>query len=52
MDLLICSNIYGGVIDFENMDTRKTQRSKYLENETFLLQIKKFVHYTSTTIIY
>ena len=25
----------------------KTQKSRYLENETFFLQIKKFINYTS-----
>ena len=29
------------------VDFRKTQKSKNLENETFFLQIKKFINYTS-----
>ena len=29
------------------MDFTKTQKSRYLENETFFLQIKKFIDYTS-----
>ena len=28
-------------------DFAKTQKPKYLENETFFLQIKKFINYTS-----
>ena len=28
------------------MDITKTQKSKYLENETFFLQIKKIINYT------
>ena len=27
-------------------DFTKTQKSRYLENETFFLQIKKFINYT------
>ena len=27
----------------------KTQKSRYLENKTFFLQIKKFINYTSRT---
>ena len=30
-------------------DFAKTQNSKYLKNETFFLQIKKFISYTSWT---
>ena len=29
----------------------KTQKSQYLENETFFLQIKKFINYTSNTAL-
>ena len=29
----------------EFVDFIKTQKSRYLENETFLLQIKKFINY-------
>ena len=29
------------------MDFIKTQKSRYLENKTFFLQIKKFIDYTS-----
>ena len=32
----------------KSMDFTKTQKSRYLENETsFFLQIKKFINYTS-----
>ena len=31
----------------KSMDFLKTQKSGYLENETFFLQIKKFTNYTS-----
>ena len=32
---------------FKSVDFRNTEKSRYLENETFLLQIKKFINYTS-----
>ena len=31
----------------KSMDFTKTQKSRYLENKTFFLQIKKFINYTS-----
>ena len=31
----------------KSVDFTKTQKSRYLENETFFLQIKKFINYTS-----
>ena len=31
------------------VDFPKTQKSKYLKNETFFLRIKKFISYTSRT---
>ena len=30
-----------------NVDFTKTQKFRYLKNETFFLQIKKFINYTS-----
>ena len=39
VQLLMCKSIYD-VIDFKFSDTPKTQKSKYLEKKTFLLQIK------------
>ena len=33
----------------KSVDFTKTQESRYLENETFFLQIKKFMNYTSRT---
>ena len=29
----------------------KTQKSQYLENKTFFLQIKKFINYTSSAAL-
>ena len=34
------------------VDFTKTQKSRYLENETFFLQIKKFIHYTSRATLW
>ena len=31
----------------KSVDFTKTQKSRYVENETFFLQIKKFINYTS-----
>ena len=31
----------------KSVDFTRTQKSKYLENETFFLQIKKFINYKS-----
>ena len=31
----------------KSLDFTKTQKSRYLKNETFLLQIKNFINYTS-----
>ena len=31
----------------KSVDFTKTQKSRYLENKTFFLQIKKFINYTS-----
>ena len=33
MYFLICSNVYDDVINFEVVNSWKTQKSKYLENE-------------------
>ena len=30
-----------------SVDLTKTKKSRYLENETFFIQIKKFINYTS-----
>ena len=30
----------------KSLDFTKTQKSRYLENKTFFLQIKKFINYT------
>ena len=30
----------------KSMDFSKTQKSRYIKNETFFLQIKKFINYT------
>ena len=40
VQLLMCNSVYDDVIDFTFSDTPKTQKSKYLEKKTFLLQIK------------
>ena len=34
------------------VDFTKTQKSRYLENETFFLQIKKFINYTSRATLW
>ena len=34
------------------VDFTKTQKSRYLKNETFLLQIKKFIDYTSRATLW
>ena len=34
------------------VDFTKIQKSRYLENETFLLQIKKYINYTSRATIW
>ena len=34
------------------VDFTKTQKSRYLEDETFFLQIKKFVNYTSKATLW
>ena len=34
------------------LDFTKTQKSKYLENETFFLQMKKFINYTSRATLW
>ena len=31
----------------KSVEFTKTQKSRYLENETFFLEIKKFMNYTS-----
>ena len=31
----------------KSLDSTKTQKSRYLENETFFLQVKKFINHTS-----
>ena len=33
------------------VDSPKTQKSKYLENELFFLHIKKLIHYTLRTVL-
>ena len=34
------------------VDLTTTQKSKYLKNKTFFLQIKKFINYTSRTTLW
>ena len=34
------------------VDFLKTQKSRYLENETFFLQIKKFINYISRATLW
>ena len=34
------------------VDFTETQKSSYLEKETFFLQIKKFIHYTSKATLW
>ena len=41
MQLPLCSNDYDDVTDFEICEFHKNTKSRYLENETFFLQIKK-----------
>ena len=36
----------------KSVDFTKTQKCRYLENETFFLQIKKFVDYTSRATLW
>ena len=36
----------------KSADFTETQKSRYLERETFFLQIKKFITYTSRTTIW
>ena len=35
--------------NMKSVDFTKAQKFRYLENETFFLQIKKFINYTSRT---
>ena len=35
-----------------SMDFRKTQKSRYLENTTFFLQIKKMINYASKVTLW
>ena len=37
---------------FKSVDFTKTEKSRYLENETFFLQIKKSINYTSTATLW
>ena len=36
----------------KSKDFTKTQKSRYLENETFFIQIKKSINYTSKAILW
>ena len=36
----------------ESVDFIKTQKSRYLENEIFFLQIKKFINYLSRVTLW
>ena len=36
---------------FKSAVFTKTQKSQYLENETFFLQIEKFINYTSSATL-
>ena len=36
----------------KSMDFTKTEKSRYFENETFLLQIKNFINYTSRATLW
>ena len=38
--------------DFTVVDFTKTQKPKYLKNETFFLQIKKFINYASRATLW
>ena len=46
LQLLIKSKVNDEVTDFEAVDFSKTQKSKYLENETFFFKQKKFSRHT------
>ena len=35
----------------KSVDFTKTQKFRYLENEAFLIQIKKFINYTSSAAL-
>ena len=35
----------------KSADFKKTQKSRYLEKETFFVQIKKIINYTSSTAL-
>ena len=44
---------YDDVTDFEISDFTKTEKSRYIENETsFFLRIKKFIDYTSRAALW
>ena len=36
----------------KSVDFIKTQKSKYLKNKSFFLQIKKFINYTSRATLF
>ena len=36
----------------KSVDFTKTQKSRYLENETFFLQIKRFINHTSRATLW
>ena len=36
----------------KSVDIAKTQKSRYFENETFFLQIKKIMNYTTRTTLW
>ena len=39
--------------DLKFVDSRKTQKSKYIESKSlFFLQMKDFIHYTSRTMVW
>ena len=52
MYLPLCSNASEEATNFETSGFHKTQKSGYLVNETFFLQIKKFIDYTSRAALW
>ena len=43
---------YESILILRSMNFTKLQKPRYLENETFSLQIKKFINYTSKATLW
>ena len=47
MEIPLCKNLCDDITKFENFGFDKIKKSRYLENETFFLQKKNIINYTS-----